>query len=97
MNLPECFKLLELPENTSLANVRAAYLELVKVWHPDRFPGDIALQTRAQEKLKQINIAYETIVKHSESAMAAQHIHPQPMRHHRGHSGQTALLQHLKG
>jgi len=67
MNLSECFTVLELPESTSPANLKMAYLELVKVWHPDRFPGDSALQARAQEKLKRINIAYKTICDHWES------------------------------
>jgi NADH-quinone oxidoreductase subunit L len=43
--------------------VKRSYRELVKVWHPDRFGGDPKLQHKAQEKLKQINYAYERICK----------------------------------
>ena len=33
----------------------------MKVWHPDRFGGDPRLQKKAQEKLKEINEAYEAV------------------------------------
>jgi hypothetical protein len=40
---------------------KQAYRELARVWHPDRFPNDVRLQQKAQERLKQINLAYEQI------------------------------------
>src|SRR5262245_35096755 len=40
---------------------KQAYRDLVMVWHPDRFPADSRLQKLAQEKTKQINIAYQTL------------------------------------
>ena len=36
-----------------------AYRDLVKVWHPDRFQSDPALRLKAQEKLRDLNAAYE--------------------------------------
>jgi curved DNA-binding protein CbpA len=36
---------------------RLAYLDLVKVWHPDRFSHDLRLRRKAQEKLADINEA----------------------------------------
>lgn len=38
---------------------RAAYLTLVKTWHPDRFAAAPALAARAEEQLKEINAAYD--------------------------------------
>lgn len=35
------------------------YRDLVKVWHPDRFQSDPSLRLKAQEKLRELNIAYE--------------------------------------
>ena len=32
-----------------------------KVWHPDRFSNDIRLQKKAEDKLKQINLAYQRL------------------------------------
>jgi len=49
------------PEATE-AEVREAYRDLVKVWHPDRFSGDPHLQEKAQEKLKEIDLAYKWVL-----------------------------------
>ena len=38
--------------------IKAAYRLLVKVWHPDRFPGDPKLKEAAEAKLKEINSAF---------------------------------------
>ncbi len=54
-----CYRVLELRPGSSPAATREAYLDLVKVWHPDRFGSDVALQQKAQEKLKEINVAYD--------------------------------------
>ena len=55
------YELLEVKGTASLEEVKEAYRGLVKVWHPDRFGGDPKLQTKAQEKLKEINAAYSTL------------------------------------
>lgn len=39
--------------------IRLGYLDLVKVWHPDRFSHDLRLRRKAQEKLKDLNEAFE--------------------------------------
>ncbi len=57
----ECFSALDLKPNASEREVRQAYLDLVKVWHPDRFESDPELRLKAQEKLKVINAAYDKI------------------------------------
>jgi len=35
--------------------------DLVIVWHPDRFEGNPRLRKKAEEKVKEINAAYEYI------------------------------------
>src|ERR1051325_4030398 len=40
---------------------KQAYRDLLMVWHPDRFPEDSRLQQLAQEKTKQINLAYQRL------------------------------------
>ncbi len=62
-DLSECYRILELTPGATQEEVKRSYRELVKVWHPDRFAGDPKLQKKAQEKLKQINLAYERICK----------------------------------
>ena len=61
--LRECYRLLEVEPGASPEEVKRAYRELVKIWHPDRFSHDPNLQWRATEKLKLINLAYEQISK----------------------------------
>ncbi|HUP65401.1 MAG TPA: J domain-containing protein [Thermoanaerobaculia bacterium] len=61
MILAEAYRLLELDRAASDDAVHAAWRDLTKVWHPDRFAHDAELQRKAQEKLKAINQAFETI------------------------------------
>lgn len=56
-----CFQTLGIRRGASRGDLKQAYRDLVKVWHPDRFTNDPNLQTRAQEKLKEINQAYTKI------------------------------------
>lgn len=42
--------------------LKAAHRDLAKVWHPDRFLHDPRLQEKAQDKLKEINEAYEQLL-----------------------------------
>ncbi len=61
-DLAEQFAILDLEPNASSEELRAAYLDLVKVWHPDRYQHESArLRKRAEEKLKAINRAYDLI------------------------------------
>jgi len=57
----ESYRLLELEPGASRKAVKTAYRELVKIWHPDRFPDDPPLQGRASEKTKALNEAYRKI------------------------------------
>jgi Domain of Unknown Function (DUF1080)/DnaJ domain len=56
------YQLLGLKAGSSEGEIRQAYRDLVKVWHPDRFSHDERLQLMAQEKLKDINGAYEFLL-----------------------------------
>lgn len=51
--------LLGLQEGHTEEQLRQAHHDLVKVWHPDRFGHDGHLRQVAEEKLKEINGAYE--------------------------------------
>ena len=61
MRLDDCYRTLELPFGAPEEEVKRAYRDLTKVWHPDRFAHDPSLRAKAEEKLKKINEAYETI------------------------------------
>ena len=61
MNLEEAYDILGIPRGASEAGARAAYKDLVAVWHPDRFQNNARLRQKAEAKLKQINVAFQTI------------------------------------
>jgi curved DNA-binding protein CbpA len=52
------YEILGVDEDASPAVIRRAYLRLVQVWHPDRFPKDSALQREAESATKCLNEAY---------------------------------------
>lgn len=60
-DLLECYRILELEPGATPAEVKQAYRDLAKIWHPDRFPNEPRVQEKAQEKLKEINRAYEQL------------------------------------
>ncbi|MBI1177985.1 DnaJ domain-containing protein [bacterium] len=57
------YRLLGLAPGASWPDVRRNYRRLVREWHPDQFGHSVTLQTTANEKLKEINVAYEQIRK----------------------------------
>lgn len=59
--LSNCHEVLGVAEGASAQELKIAYRDLAKVWHPDRFAHDPRLQQKAQEKLKEINEAYEQL------------------------------------
>ena len=60
-DLSKAYELLGVKPGVSMRELKAAHRDLAKVWHPDRFLHDPRLQEKAQEKLKEINQAYELI------------------------------------
>jgi TonB family protein len=54
-------RILEIEPGASLEEIRQAYRDQTKVWHPDRFSNDIRLQKKAEDRLKQINLAYQRL------------------------------------
>jgi DnaJ-domain-containing protein 1 len=59
--ISRCIEILGLKPNASQEEVNQAYRDLANVWHPDRFVGNPRLQKKAEEKIKEINAAYEYI------------------------------------
>jgi hypothetical protein len=57
----EAFDVLGLRPGAPASEIKEAYRDLVKVWHPDRFGSDPRLRQRAEAKLKEINEAYRMV------------------------------------
>jgi hypothetical protein len=56
------YELLGVAPGASMQELKASHRDLAKIWHPDRFAHDPRLQQKAQEKLKEINEAYDQLV-----------------------------------
>ena len=76
-------KTLGLEAGASREDVKKAYRDLSKVWHPDRFAEDPALQQKAEEQLKAINDAYRELQSYEPSVAPGglgQDMRPPPRR-----------------
>ena len=61
-DLGRAYDVLGVKPGVSNRELKAAHRDMAKVWHPDRFLHDPRLQEKAQEKLKEINEAYEQLI-----------------------------------
>lgn len=62
--LTRCLEILGLRPGALQEEVKKAYRELVMVWHPDRFATDSPLHAKAEEKVRELNAAYEFVTAH---------------------------------
>ena len=56
------YEVLGVRPGASRQELKTAYRDLTKVWHPDRFAHDPRLQKKAEEKIKEINEAYDQLI-----------------------------------
>ncbi|MBD1911359.1 MULTISPECIES: DnaJ domain-containing protein [unclassified Leptolyngbya] len=63
-DLRRYYETLGLQPGASLTEIKTAYRELAKIWHPDRFAGDAQRKQQAEEKIKAINVAYDYLREH---------------------------------
>jgi len=61
--LDRAYAILEIRRGCTRAQLKRAYRDLVRRWHPDRFAGDPAGQAEATVKLRAINDAFRTVVR----------------------------------
>ena len=62
MDTQRCLDILGLKAVTSPEELKQAYRDMVQIWHPDRFNNNPRLEQIAQEKLREINIAYKQLL-----------------------------------
>lgn len=65
MTVEEAYKILNVNQNSSEEEIKSAYKKLSKKYHPDLYQNN-PLADLAEEKLKEINEAYEVLIKYSE-------------------------------
>ncbi|HEY9597272.1 MAG TPA: DnaJ domain-containing protein, partial [Cyanophyceae cyanobacterium] len=53
------YEILGLQPGASQADIKQAYRNLAKNWHPDRFSDAPQLKQKAEEEIKKINEAYQ--------------------------------------
>ena len=61
MSIDEALALLGLHSAANSTAIKAAYRELVKVWHPDQYAHDPVFRLEAEAKLAEINRAYQVL------------------------------------
>lgn len=61
------YEVLEINQGASEEEIKKAYREMVKKYHPDRYQ-DNPLYSLAEEKLREVNEAYEYLVKNGNSS-----------------------------
>jgi curved DNA-binding protein CbpA len=91
----KCYEILGVGAGVSREELKAAYRDLTKVWHPDRFAHDPRLQAKAQEKLKEINDAFDQLTsKAKRRPIIPRHdAVAEPYRERREHRRSTAAQQ----
>ena len=58
------YKVLGIKEGASYDEIKRAYRELAKKYHPDRYQNN-PLSDLADEKMREINEAYDTVMKNA--------------------------------
>ncbi len=71
MNPEECWRILGVPADAGPEAIRQAYLDLARVWHPDRFQSDEHLRRIAERHFQEVTRAYATLKNHRPAPAAA--------------------------
>lgn len=83
------YRVLGIRDGAPQEEVRAAYLQLVKRYHPDRYM-DVEMKEKANKRLIAINEAYDAISRHAETGSSVRQEKPVRSSYQGSYSGQDA-------
>ena len=89
------YQILEVEPDAPPDQIREQYLFLIQAWHPDKFPNP-AQKTKAEEKTKDINAAYEILrdaVKRAEYDRSTRASKPYPEQEYRRQAEAQTVYQ----
>src|SRR5436305_60770 len=70
LTIERCYVILGVQPGAAPDEVKRAYRDLVREWHPDKLQHDSRKQKMAEERLKEINIAYDRLQSYTETGGA---------------------------
>jgi curved DNA-binding protein CbpA len=74
------YELLGIPRIASAERVKRSYRNLVKIYHPDRFPSGSKAHAEAEKRIREINIAYGVLSKPKAALIMTRHCRSRPFR-----------------
>jgi DnaJ-class molecular chaperone len=57
------YETLGIPKEASAERIKRSYRKLVKLYHPDQFPGRSREQAETEKRMRDINVAYSVLSK----------------------------------
>jgi DnaJ domain len=75
-------QILRLGRDASRSQIKEAYRDLAKIFHPDRFQDDPRVQAKAEAEFKQLIAAYEALKSYRPSVVRAAPASPRKARPH---------------
>lgn len=90
----EALRVLGLEPGATEQAIKDAYRDLVKVWHPDRFGSDARLRAKAQDKLKELNAAFDQLrgYRPRDVSVSESHAAERPVAHAKGGNTPNLLV-----
>lgn len=59
--LRAAYQALGVPLTSAASDIRREFYRLAKTWHPDKWPAGSLQQSKAAERMREINVAYDAI------------------------------------
>ncbi len=83
------YEVLGVSPNATDSEIKAAYRELARKYHPDNYSADDPLAHLAEEKMKEVNEAYDTIIRARNGSSSSSYDASSPFSYIRSLLGQN--------